>query len=77
MKAKIVQPAEARKISAFGEVASLMLGANDTGGIITLPSGFETFFSRCETEFGKETGPDPAKIVEISREHGIEYVDKP
>lgn len=39
------------------------------------PSGFETFFARCAEEFQKSGGPDKARIVEISAEHGIHYVD--
>ena len=42
--------------------------------IHTSPSGFETFFSRCAGEFNKAGGPDMARIVEISAEHGITYV---
>lgn len=44
--------------------------------ILTLPSGFETFFSRCGEEFAKGGQPDMARIVEISREHGIEYLER-
>lgn len=42
--------------------------------ILTTPSGFEHFFARCAEEFGSPTGPDMPRIVEISREHGIEVV---
>lgn len=42
--------------------------------IITTPSGFETFFSRCADEFAQPGGPDMGRIVAISCEHGIEYV---
>ncbi len=42
--------------------------------ILTLPAGFETFFSRCGEEFAKGGAPDMGRIVEISREHGIEYL---
>jgi quercetin dioxygenase-like cupin family protein len=38
------------------------------------PSGFEIFFARCAEEFAKPGGPDMARIVEISAEHGIHYV---
>jgi quercetin dioxygenase-like cupin family protein len=38
------------------------------------PSGFEVFFARCAEEFAKPGGPDMARIVEISTEHGIHYV---
>lgn len=41
---------------------------------IASPSGFETFFARCAEEFAKPGGPDMARIVEISTEHGIHYV---
>ena len=42
--------------------------------IITNPSGFEKFFARCAEEFNQPQGPDMARIVGISREHGIEYI---
>ena len=38
------------------------------------PSGFEVFFAKCEQEFQKPSGPDMARILEISDEHGIHYV---
>jgi len=38
------------------------------------PAGFETFFARCAEEFSKPGGPDMARIIEISTEHGIHYV---
>jgi hypothetical protein len=43
--------------------------------IITVPSGFEKFFARCAEEFAKPAGPNMNHIVEISREHGIEFVE--
>jgi quercetin dioxygenase-like cupin family protein len=42
--------------------------------IITIPSGFERCFARCAEEFAKPGGPDMNRIVEISREHGIEIL---
>ena len=42
--------------------------------ISTSPSGFETFFSRCADEFAKPGGPNMERIIEISAEHGIHYV---
>ena len=39
--------------------------------IITMPSGFEVFFSRCADEFTKATPPDMERIAEIFSEHGI------
>jgi hypothetical protein len=38
------------------------------------PAGFETFFSRCAEEFVKPGGPAMQRIVEISAEHGIYFV---
>ena len=38
------------------------------------PSGFDVFFERCSVEFDKPGGPDMARILEISAEHGIYYV---
>lgn len=40
----------------------------------TSPSGFETFFTRCAAEFAKPGPPDMGRIVEISAEHGIFFV---
>lgn len=42
--------------------------------ITTVPSGFETFFGRCEAEFAKAGGPDMARLTEIAAEHGIHFV---
>jgi quercetin dioxygenase-like cupin family protein len=42
--------------------------------ISSSPAGFETFFSRCAEEFAKPGGPDMERIVEISAEHGIHFV---
>ena len=41
--------------------------------ITTAPSGFETFFTRCATEFANPSGPDMPRIMEISAEHGIHF----
>ena len=38
--------------------------------VITTPSGFEVFFSRCAEEFAKAGGPDMGRILEIINEHG-------
>jgi quercetin dioxygenase-like cupin family protein len=38
-----------------------------------IPAGFDTFFARCTAEFHRDGGPDMARIVEISAEHGIYY----
>ena len=43
--------------------------------IHTTPSGFETFFARCAEEFSKPGPPDMARIIEISAEHGIHFVN--
>jgi quercetin dioxygenase-like cupin family protein len=43
--------------------------------IITTPSGFEAFFSRCADEFVKSTGPDMERIAEIFDEHGITLLE--
>jgi mannose-6-phosphate isomerase-like protein (cupin superfamily) len=42
--------------------------------VSTSPSGFEKFFSRCTDEFAKPGGPDMQRIVKISAEHGIHFV---
>jgi quercetin dioxygenase-like cupin family protein len=44
--------------------------------VLTTPSGFERFFALCAEEFAKPSGPDMNRIVEISREHGIEIIEK-
>lgn len=41
--------------------------------ITTAPSGFENFFTRCAAEFANPEGPDMARIMEISAEHGIHF----
>lgn len=43
--------------------------------VTTSPSGFELFFSRCAEEFAKSGGPNMERIVAISAEYGIYYVD--
>ena len=43
--------------------------------IITTPSGFEVFFSRCAEEFAKATGPDMGRIIEIFNEHGLALME--
>lgn len=39
------------------------------------PSGFEIFFARCAEEFKNPKGPDMNRILEISAEHGIHFVN--
>jgi quercetin dioxygenase-like cupin family protein len=41
--------------------------------IMTVPSGFEKFFCRCDEEFGKPGGPDMSRVLQISEEHGIHF----
>lgn len=43
--------------------------------ITTMPSGFETFFTRCAEEFAKPGGPDMPRIMDIAGEHGIHFVN--
>ena len=43
--------------------------------IQTIPGGFEKFFAECAEEFDNNTGPDMARIVEISAQYGIHYVE--
>ena len=44
--------------------------------IHTAPSGFEIFFTRCAEEFARtNTGPDMERIIQISAEHGIRFVN--
>ena len=42
--------------------------------ISTSPAGFETFFTRCADEFAKPGAPDMDRIMAISAEHGIHFV---
>ncbi len=42
--------------------------------ITTMPSGFETFFTRCAEEFAKPGEPDMPRLMEISAEHGIHFI---
>ncbi len=44
--------------------------------IHTSPSGFEVFFSRCAAEFSSPGTPDMERVVAISAEHGIIFVDE-
>ena len=41
--------------------------------IMTTPSGFERFFARCAAEFARPGGPDMAKVIAVSAEHGIHF----
>ena len=41
--------------------------------ITTSPAGLEVFVARCAEEFAKAGGPDMARILEISAEHGIHF----
>lgn len=43
--------------------------------VLTTPSGFENFFSRCGEEFARPGGPDMNRIVEISAGLGLYFVD--
>lgn len=43
--------------------------------VLTTPSGFERFFARYAAEVSNPAGPDMQRIVDISREYGIEYVE--
>ena len=53
----------------------------NTGGcaakmlITTTPSGFETYFARCAEVFAQAGAPDMARIMAISAEHGIHFVE--
>ena len=42
--------------------------------IMTVPSGFEKFFCRCHDEFAKPGGPDMSRVDQISKEHGIHFL---
>ncbi len=42
--------------------------------VATTPAGFETFFARCAEEFGRDGGPDMARITAIAADHGIHFV---
>lgn len=42
--------------------------------IQTAPAGFDRFFTRCAEEFARPGGPDMARIMAISAEHGIRFL---
>lgn len=42
--------------------------------ISTAPAGFEIFFARCAEEFAKAGAPNMERIIAISAEHGIHFV---
>jgi mannose-6-phosphate isomerase-like protein (cupin superfamily) len=51
--------------------------AGDSRGrlwLILTPSGFETFFRRSSDEFAGGGPPDMGRILEIAKEHGIEFL---
>jgi len=60
-----------KHIHAFknvGETPSRML-------ISTTPAGFDKFFARCHEEFKTAAAPDMDRILQISAEHGIHFVN--
>jgi len=64
-------------LRAFGEeVRVLLTGEQPLRMLIsTAPAGLERFFARCADEFGRPDGPDMRRIVDISAEHGIHFVE--
>ncbi len=42
--------------------------------LCTAPSGFETFFARCEQELSKPGPPNMPRVIQIAAEHGIHFV---
>jgi quercetin dioxygenase-like cupin family protein len=45
--------------------------------VLLRPAGFEVFFERCAAEFTRPGGPDMARIIAISAEHGIQFANAP
>lgn len=45
--------------------------------ILTTPGGFENFFLACAAEFARPGAPDMNRILAISAEHGIRFLDAP
>ena len=43
--------------------------------IITTPAGMEKFFCSCHEEFAKAGGPDMSRVLQISEEHGIHFLE--
>ncbi len=41
--------------------------------VASSPGGFERFFTRCAEEFARPEGPDMARIMAISAEHGVHF----
>jgi mannose-6-phosphate isomerase-like protein (cupin superfamily) len=44
--------------------------------VMAAPSGCEKFFARCHEEFAKPGGPDMSRVLQISEEHGIHFVQE-
>lgn len=60
-----------RQVHAFknvGETPSRML-------LCTTPGGFDKFFERCHEEFKTAAAPEMERILAISAEHGIHFID--
>jgi quercetin dioxygenase-like cupin family protein len=44
--------------------------------VMAAPSGFEKFFARCHEEFAKPGGPDMSRVLQISEEHGLHFLQQ-
>lgn len=44
--------------------------------VVAAPSGFEKFFARCHEEFAKPGGPDMSRVLQISEEHGLHFLQQ-
>jgi quercetin dioxygenase-like cupin family protein len=44
--------------------------------ITTTPSGIEEFFAQCAAPFAKTDQPDTSRLIEISAQHGIHFVQQ-
>jgi mannose-6-phosphate isomerase-like protein (cupin superfamily) len=44
--------------------------------VITTPSGWELFMTQYANELANPDGPDPNRMVAITREHGIEHIEE-
>jgi quercetin dioxygenase-like cupin family protein len=42
--------------------------------IVTVPAGLDKYFCRCDEEFAKPGGPDMSRVLQISEEHGIHFL---
>jgi quercetin dioxygenase-like cupin family protein len=78
LKGQWVEPGEGATVYIPRGNVHTFRNAGDTPSriwVMASPSGFEKFFGRCAAEFARPGGPDMPKIMSISAEHGIHFVE--